>query len=78
MFLKISQTSQETTCVGNFYNKFAGLQPASFFKETPTQMLSCEVWETFKNTYFDEQLRTAASENVFMKLRKTKIYSQAF
>ena len=41
-------------------------------------MLSCEVWETFKNIYFDEQLRTAASENVFMKLRKTKIYSQAF
>ena len=25
-------------------------------------------WEIFKSTYFEEHLRTAASENVFMKL----------
>ena len=47
-----------------------------FKKETPTKVLSCEVCETFKNTYFEEHLRTAASENVFMKLRKTKIYKE--
>ena len=29
----------------------------------------------FKSTYFEEHLRTAASEIVFMKLRKIKIYS---
>ena len=29
--------------------------------------------EIFKNTYFEEHLGTAASENVFMKLRKIKI-----
>ena len=32
--------------------------------------------EIFKSTYFEEHLRTAASENVFMKLRKIKNYSQ--
>ena len=29
----------------------------------------------FKSTYFDEHLRTTASENVSMKLRKIKNYS---
>ena len=32
-----------------------------------------EFCEIFKNTYFEEYLRTGASENVFMKLRKVKI-----
>ena len=32
-----------------------------------------EYCEIFKNIYFEEYLRTAASENVFMKLRKIKI-----
>ena len=31
--------------------------------------------EIFKSTYFEEHLRTAASENVFMKLRKIENYS---
>ena len=30
----------------------------------------------FNSTYFEEHLRTAASENLFMKLRKTKNHSQ--
>ena len=30
-------------------------------QETPTQVLSCEYYENFKNTYFEEYLRTAAS-----------------
>ena len=34
-----------------------------------------EYYEIFKSTYFEEHLLTAASENVFMKLRKIKIYS---
>ena len=33
-------------------------------KETLTQMLSCEVCETFKNTYFEEYLQTTASGGV--------------
>ena len=31
-------------------------------KKTRTQMFSCEYWEISKNTYFEEHLRTAASE----------------
>ena len=60
MFLKILQTSQENTCVGVFFNKVASLQPASFLKETPTQVLSCEVCQTFKNSYFEAYLQTTA------------------
>ena len=32
------------------------------------------VLRNFKSTYFEEHLPTAASENVFMKLRKINIY----
>ena len=39
----------------------ADLQACSFIKkETPTQVFSCS--EIFKNTYFEEHMRTAASE----------------
>ena len=31
-------------------------------KKTRTQMFSCEYWEISENTYFEEHLRTAASE----------------
>ena len=30
--LKVSQTSQENTCAGDFFNKVAGFQPANFLK----------------------------------------------
>ena len=36
----------------SFFNKVAGLQPVSFLKRLPSQVISCEVCETFKNTYF--------------------------
>ena len=29
-------------------------------------MFSCEFWEIFKNTYFEEHLRTTAPEEAFM------------
>ena len=32
-----------------------------YWKETPTQVFSCEICEMFKNAYFDEQMPTAAS-----------------
>ena len=35
-----------------------------FKKEAPTQVLSCEVCETFKNTYFEEHLQATASGGV--------------
>ena len=39
-------------------------------------LFNSEYCKIFKSIYFEEHLRTAASENVFMKLRKIKIYSQ--
>ena len=38
---------------------FSQKQPSE--KETPTQVLSCECCGIFKNTYFEEHLRTTAS-----------------
>ena len=49
VFLKISQISQENTCIGDSK------------KEAPTQLFSCEYCEIFKNTYFQEHLRMTAS-----------------
>ena len=41
----------------SLFNKVAGL------KETSTQVLSCEYYENFKNTFFTEHLRATASDN---------------
>ena len=35
-------------------------------------LLNSEYREIFNRSYFEEHLRTTASENVFMKLRKIK------
>ena len=51
MFLKISQNPQGKTCVR-----------VSFLRDSGV-MFSCEFCEIFKNTYFLEHLRTAASED---------------
>ena len=45
----------------SLFKKVAGLSPATFLKETPTQVLSCEICEIFKNTYLEEPLQTTAS-----------------
>ena len=34
-----------------------------YLKETPAQVFSGEIYENFKNTYFEEHLRTNVSEN---------------
>ena len=38
-------------------------------KEAPTQVFSCEICEIFKNTYFEEHVRTpsSVSESPFQK-----------
>ena len=51
--VKIRQCLQENICVEISFK---------YFKETPTQTLSCEYCEIFKKSYFEEHLRTAASE----------------
>ena len=50
----------KTTVLESLFNKVAGLQACN--KETPTQVFSCEYCEIFKNTYFEERLRTSVSE----------------
>ena len=44
-----------------FLIKLQAFSLQAFLKETPTQVLSCEVWEILKNTYFEEHLQTTAS-----------------
>ena len=39
-----------------------------YSKVIPTQVLSCEYCEIFKNTYFEEHLQTAASVPLITKL----------
>ena len=63
MFLKISEYSQENTCVSY---RPGGMQ--FYWKETPIQMFSCEYWEIFKNTFFEKHLRTAASVLLIIKV----------
>ena len=44
------------------FNKVAGLQARNYIKkDTLTQVFSCEICEIFKNTYFEELIRTTAS-----------------
>ena len=47
-------------------------------RKTPLleSLLNSEYCEIFKSTYFEEHLRTAASENVFMKLRKNNVHKE--
>ena len=44
-----------------FFNKVAGFQPATLFKETPVQMFFCEFCDYFKSTFFVEHLWMATS-----------------
>ena len=48
----------------SFFNKIFNkvFRPARLSKGTPTQVFSCEYCEIFKNTYFEEDLSTAASD----------------
>ena len=77
VFLKISQNSQEITCVGV-------LQANFIKKETLKQVLSCEFCEIFKNTFFTEQLRwlllyfeeRSSSPEVFCKKGVLKFFAK--
>ena len=40
---------------------FQASRPATFLKRDPTQVFSRKYCRIFKNTYFDENLRTTAS-----------------
>ena len=52
----------KTSVLESLFNKAAGLGLQLYQLETPTQMLSCKICEIYKNTFFEEHLRTAASQ----------------
>ena len=80
--LKISQNSQESTCVGVsiLINLHASSLQLYQKKETPTQVFSCEFSEIFKNPFFFRTRR----DNCFwilqmkIKLLKTKFLIDGF
>ena len=39
-------------------------------------LLNSEYCKIFKSTYYEEHMQMAASQNVFMKLRKIKVYKE--
>ena len=43
----------------SLFNKVAGLKACNFIKKALTQVFSCEYYEIFKNTYFEEHLEMA-------------------
>ena len=60
VFKNFAKFTGKHLCWSLFCNKNAGLRPANFIKkDTPTQVLSSEFYEIFKNTYFVEHLPAA-------------------
>ena len=54
--------TEKYLCQSLFFDK-----ACNFIKgEAPAQVFSCEYWEIFKDTFFEEHLRTAASEITFL------------
>ena len=57
------QISQESTCVGVFFNKVVGPRNCSFIKKRlQHRVFFCESFQLSNNTYFVEDLRTAGSK----------------
>ena len=67
VFLKISQISQENTCVGAFFSKVARLFRTKIYqnKKRLEHRFFCEICEIAKSTYFEEHLRMTASKLLF-------------
>ena len=62
VFLEISQNSQENTlCSSLFFNKIAGLRPATLLKETLAEVFSSEFCKISKNTFLHRTTLVAAS-----------------
>ena len=62
IFLKISQNSQENKFIWFFFLiKLQACRLHFIKRETPIQVFSCEVCETFKKTYFTQHIQTNAS-----------------
>ena len=62
-----------------FYKK-AVVKNLQYLQKKPLleSLFNAEYCEIFKSTYFEKHQQTAASENMFMKLRKLKIVHKEF
>ena len=60
-FLKITQSSQKTTCSELLFKKVADLQIAAFSKEAPAQVVFSEFCKIFMRIHFAEYVQTTAS-----------------
>ena len=56
----IAKVTGKHLCQNLFFNKIAGLRPATLLKETLARVLSCEFCDIFKNNFFIEHLRKTA------------------
>ena len=56
---------KKTPVLQSLFNKVAGLK-------APTQLFCCEICVIFKNTYFEDYLRTSASVNILLIISWSK------
>ena len=62
----LTKFTEKHLCQSLFFNKIAGLRPATLFKkETLAHVFSCESCKIFKNTFFTENLWTTASNKLW-------------
>ena len=61
---KFSKLYKKATVLESFFMTLQASSLQVFEKETPTQVLSCEICETSKNTYFEDLLQATASGGV--------------
>ena len=64
---KFRKLHRKITVLEPFFMKWQVSSLQVFWKETPTQVLSCEVCETSKNTYSGKHLQGTASKGVLQK-----------
>ena len=62
LFFKIWQSSRETTCVGVFLRKVAGLQPATLLKKKLQHRFFRGILQKFHKQNFIENLQGTASK----------------
>ena len=61
MLLKIWDISHKNPYVGVSFSKVADQKACNFIKKDSNTGASCEIFENFKNTNFEEHLRETAS-----------------
>ena len=71
LFRNFTKFTGKHLCQSSFFNKVAGLKPATLLKKRLAQVFSCEFCEISKGTFFTEHLLTTAS-GFLVNLEKIK------